>query len=79
MNYMIWWRNRVELFLGLIIFLSQNENDTVDPEINMDAPELIRFNGYKPEVHHVTTDDGFIIGYSLSKILNNFYRSNWGK
>ena len=35
------------------------------PDLNMNATELIQYNGFNPEVHHVTTQDGFILGFSL--------------
>ena len=33
-----------------------------NPEIDMNVTELIEYNGFSPEVHHVTTEDGFILG-----------------
>ena len=32
----------------------------------MNATELIEYNGFNPEVHHVTTEDGFILGQCSS-------------
>ncbi|XP_071792325.1 gastric triacylglycerol lipase-like [Asterias amurensis] len=37
-------------------------SDVTDPEVNMNATELITSKGYPCEEHAVTTDDGFILG-----------------
>ncbi|GMR57394.1 hypothetical protein PMAYCL1PPCAC_27589, partial [Pristionchus mayeri] len=33
-----------------------------DPEVNMTAPEIIRYWGYPMEEHFATTEDGYILG-----------------
>ena len=32
-----------------------------DPEESMTVPEIVEYNGYPCEIHHVTTDDGYIL------------------
>ena len=39
-----------------------SENEQVDPEVNMNSLELIEYNGFKYEIHHLTTNDGYILG-----------------
>ena len=40
-----------------------------NPEIDMNATELIEYNGFNPEVHHVTTEDGFILGQCSNVLI----------
>ena len=39
-----------------------SENEQIDPEVNMNAIELIEYNGFQPQIHHITTNDGYILG-----------------
>lgn len=59
-----------------VLLVSAKPNS--DPEANMTAPEIVRYWGYPCEVHHVTTQDGYIlemhrIPYGKVGKSKNFY------
>ncbi|XP_029197906.2 lipase member K-like [Acropora millepora] len=43
-------------------FLSSNQKVSIDPDIGRNVTEIIASRGYTYEEHHVTTQDGFILG-----------------
>ncbi|CAL4106892.1 unnamed protein product, partial [Meganyctiphanes norvegica] len=47
------------------------------PGANMTTPELIAFNGYPVEIHHVITDDGYIL--ELHRIPHGLAGPNVGE
>ncbi|XP_033107834.1 gastric triacylglycerol lipase-like [Anneissia japonica] len=53
----------VIIFSGLILGQDVGTNlEKLDPEVNMDAIQLITSKGYPAEAHYVNTSDGFILG-----------------
>ncbi|GMT09488.1 hypothetical protein PFISCL1PPCAC_785 [Pristionchus fissidentatus] len=50
------------ILLSLIALFSIVSARIDDPEVNMTAPEIIRYWGYPSEEHFATTQDGYILG-----------------